>query len=65
MKTSLSQNQIQSYQQDGYLLVENFLSEEELVFWRTAVTEAVRSSVLTSIVFTRNEAIQDDLGTPA
>ncbi len=41
MKTALTQNQIQSYQQDGYLLVENFLDKEELSFWREAVTEAI------------------------
>jgi len=41
MKTELTEKQIQSYRQDGYLLVENFLNEEELSFWREAVTEAV------------------------
>ncbi len=41
MKSLLSQSQIQSYQQDGYLLVEDFLAEEELSFWRQAVTEAI------------------------
>ncbi len=41
MKSLLSQSQIQSYQKEGYLLVENFLTEEELSFWRQAVTEAI------------------------
>jgi phytanoyl-CoA hydroxylase len=41
MKTALSQDQIQSYRQQGYLLVEGFLNEEELSFWRLAVTEAI------------------------
>lgn len=41
MKTSLTQNQIQSYNEQGYLLIENFLTEEELLLWREAVTEAV------------------------
>ncbi len=41
MKTSLTQIQIQSYQQDGYLLIEDFLTEKELSFWRQAVTEAI------------------------
>ena len=41
MKTLLSQQQIQSYQQDGFLLVEDFLDHEALSFWRQAVTEAI------------------------
>ncbi|MDP2335789.1 MAG: phytanoyl-CoA dioxygenase family protein [Bacteroidota bacterium] len=41
MKTLLTQEQIQSYQQDGYLLVEDFLNQEELSFWRQSVTDAV------------------------
>lgn len=41
MKTLLKQEQIQSYQQDGYLLVEDFLNQEELSFWRQSVTDAV------------------------
>ncbi len=41
MKTLLTQSQILSYQQDGYVLVENFVTEEELSFWRQAVTEAI------------------------
>lgn len=41
MKTVLTAKQIQDYQRDGYLLVENFLSPDELAFWREAVTEAI------------------------
>ncbi len=41
MKTLLTQSQLLSYQVDGYVLVENFLTEEELSFWRQAVTEAI------------------------
>jgi len=41
MKSVLTQQQIQYYQQDGFLLVEDFLDQEELVFWRQAVTEAM------------------------
>lgn len=41
MNTSLTQNQRQAYQQDGYLLLENFLTPEELDFWRIAVEEAI------------------------
>ncbi len=41
MKSLLSQSQIESYKQDGYSLVEYFLTTEELAFWREAVTEAI------------------------
>jgi phytanoyl-CoA hydroxylase len=40
MNTTLTEEQIQAYRQDGYLLVENFLNEDELSFWRKAVTAA-------------------------
>ncbi|MEO6948822.1 MAG: phytanoyl-CoA dioxygenase family protein [Ginsengibacter sp.] len=41
MRTLLSLDQIQSYQQDGYLLIEDFLSADELSLWRQSVTEAI------------------------
>ena len=41
MKTELTLSQINFYQENGYLLVEDFLNEDELAFWRTAVSEAV------------------------
>jgi len=41
MNTLLTDEQVAAYQRDGYLLVEDFLSAEELEFWRTAVTEAI------------------------
>ena len=41
MNTLLTQKQILSYQQDGFLLVEDFLNQEELSNWRQAVTEAI------------------------
>ena len=41
MKTSLSEAQLLAYQKDGFLLIENFLSADELSVWRTAVTEAI------------------------
>jgi hypothetical protein len=34
MNSLLTQKQIQSYQQDGFLLVEDFLDQEELSSWR-------------------------------
>jgi ectoine hydroxylase-related dioxygenase (phytanoyl-CoA dioxygenase family) len=41
MKTILSEAQVLSYQKDGHLLIEDFLSADELSVWRTAVTEAI------------------------
>ena len=41
MNTKITQEQIESYRTNGFLLVENFLNETELSFWREAVTEAV------------------------
>ena len=41
MNSTLTAEQIAKYQKDGYLLVENFLSPQELDFWRQAVTEAI------------------------
>jgi phytanoyl-CoA hydroxylase len=41
MNATLTKQQIATYQQNGYLLVENFLNESELSFWREAVTEAI------------------------
>jgi ectoine hydroxylase-related dioxygenase (phytanoyl-CoA dioxygenase family) len=38
----LSENQIQYYRENGFVIIENFLSSEELEYWRSAVTKAVR-----------------------
>jgi phytanoyl-CoA hydroxylase len=41
MKSELSQQAIAQYRRDGFLVIENFLSPQELEFWRQAVDEAV------------------------
>ncbi len=41
MNSLLTAFQIESYRENGYLLIENFLNESELTFWREAVTEAM------------------------
>lgn len=41
MKTDLSSNQIAQYQDQGFLMIEDFLSPDELHELKTAVTEAV------------------------
>lgn len=41
MRNDLTQDQIAQYRHDGFLVIENFLSAEELEFWRTALNEAI------------------------
>ena len=41
MKTLVTQQQIDDYRENGFLLIENFLDTDELPFWREAVTETV------------------------
>jgi ectoine hydroxylase-related dioxygenase (phytanoyl-CoA dioxygenase family) len=41
MNWQLTQEQIQSYQENGFIVIEDFLSPDELEEWRSAVTEAV------------------------
>ncbi|MBT5876726.1 MAG: phytanoyl-CoA dioxygenase family protein, partial [Candidatus Latescibacteria bacterium] len=41
MNHSLSDQQINGYRQDGFLLVEDFLNESELAVWRESIDEAM------------------------
>jgi ectoine hydroxylase-related dioxygenase (phytanoyl-CoA dioxygenase family) len=41
MNTELSQEQISFYDENGYVIIEDFLNKDELETWREAVTEAV------------------------
>src|SRR5258706_9895054 len=41
MKHQLTSEQIRTYQDNGFIVIENFLSPEELEHWRKAVTTAV------------------------
>ena len=42
MKYQIAQEQIDYYQENGFIVIEDFLSPEELEHWRAAVMEAVR-----------------------
>jgi ectoine hydroxylase-related dioxygenase (phytanoyl-CoA dioxygenase family) len=42
MKCELTKEQIQFFQLNGFIVIEDFLSAEELAQWREAVTEAVK-----------------------
>ncbi|WP_346238341.1 phytanoyl-CoA dioxygenase family protein [Niabella insulamsoli] len=41
MKNKLTESDVLSYQQNGFLIIEDFLSDSELADWRVAVTEAI------------------------
>ncbi|MBZ0294595.1 MAG: phytanoyl-CoA dioxygenase family protein [Anaerolineae bacterium] len=41
MQTELTQQQIDSYRDNGFVVIENFLTPEELAEWRQSVDEAV------------------------
>jgi phytanoyl-CoA hydroxylase len=41
MKWQVNDEQVQSYQENGFIVIENFLSPEELDHWRKSVTTAV------------------------
>jgi phytanoyl-CoA hydroxylase len=41
MKTDLTQDQIESYQNNGYVVIDDFLTTDELNHWRECVDEAV------------------------
>jgi ectoine hydroxylase-related dioxygenase (phytanoyl-CoA dioxygenase family) len=41
MKTDLTQNQIDFYRQNGFIVIDGFLSADELEHWRTVVTRGV------------------------
>lgn len=60
MQSNLTQQQIQSYRDNGFLLVENFLNEEELFFWRNAVTEAIEQRNGRKFAFSDSKVGEDD-----
>lgn len=41
MKTTLTKEQIESFNREGFILIEDFLNQEELSFWQEAVSEAI------------------------
>src|ERR1700744_3288557 len=41
MKNELTPEQVNSYQENGFLVIEDFLSADELAFWRIALDEAL------------------------
>ncbi|MHA4895619.1 phytanoyl-CoA dioxygenase family protein [Pedobacter sp. PWIIR3] len=41
MNTTITTAQVEFYQENGYLVIEDFLNTRELEYWRTAVSEAI------------------------
>ena len=41
MKTEITTEDVANYQRDGFIVIEDFLSEQELAEWRTALDEAL------------------------
>src|ERR1700744_1818137 len=41
MRTQITEQQIADYRENGFLLIEDFLNQQELGTWREAVTEAL------------------------
>ncbi len=41
MNTQIDQSQIDFYQENGFLVIEDFLNNEELEYWRTVIAEAI------------------------
>lgn len=42
MNTTITSTQVKFYQKNGYVIIEDFLNNEELEKWRTAVAEAIK-----------------------
>ncbi|TAG29834.1 MAG: phytanoyl-CoA dioxygenase family protein [Sphingobacteriia bacterium] len=60
MKSTLTPQQIESYRENGYLLVEDFLNEDELSFWRTSITEAIEERNGRKFAFGDSKVGEDD-----
>lgn len=60
MNTELSKDQINSFNENGFLVVEDFLDQTELAEWRIAVEEAVRERNGVKIPGTEIKTGEDD-----
>jgi phytanoyl-CoA hydroxylase len=56
MNTDLSKTQIESYRDNGFVVIENFLTASELEHWRQAVGEAITSRGNTKLAGRENDA---------
>ncbi len=42
MRTTLTQEQVHDYRENGFLIIDRFLTSEELENWRTCTEEAIQ-----------------------
>lgn len=56
MNTALTQTQIREYQENGFVVIEDFLTPDELEHWRQAVGEAVNSRGSTKLAGREKDA---------
>jgi phytanoyl-CoA hydroxylase len=59
LKTEVSQEQIDFYQDNGFLVIHDFLEPDELERWRTAVDEAIRNRGNQRILNQENKVKED------
>ncbi len=60
MNSLLTEEQVQAYRKDGYLLLENFLTPDELLGWQEAVTEAVEQRAGRKMPYGSTQIGEDD-----
>jgi ectoine hydroxylase-related dioxygenase (phytanoyl-CoA dioxygenase family) len=60
MKTEISSDQIKQYSEDGFIIIEDFLSPRELKEWRGAVAEAVNNRAGNKLPDRRSVGTLDD-----
>lgn len=56
MNTNLSQIQIEEYQREGFIVIDDFLTADELEHWRKAVSEAIDSRGTTKLAGREKDA---------
>ena len=60
MKTALTNDQIQRYQNDGFIYIPGFLSPEEVTTLKTAVVETARSMGKKKVAGKGTDAVEED-----
>ena len=55
MQNELTESQINFYQENGFLVIENFLDAEELADWRRCTDESVEERLGNSVEFMTNQ----------
>ncbi len=45
MKNEITEDQVANYQENGFLVIENFLDADELENWRIQVGEAIQQRI--------------------